>query len=121
MSIILNLSRSLAFRSGIRDKRVYSVLQRHYSKAYDYDGKTKIDIFNTQLEGGLMITGYSPYGFRLNTNMTAIGPIAIFSRWDSSSYFRYFRNCITFFLFLVQFSQIKTVQYCLGMYVIWRM
>ncbi|EDW74788.1 uncharacterized protein Dwil_GK15710 [Drosophila willistoni] len=50
------------------------------SKAYEGDGKTKVSIFNTQTDLGLMITGYSQYGFRLNNDMVLIGPITVFPR-----------------------------------------
>ncbi|XP_020818047.1 NADH dehydrogenase [ubiquinone] 1 alpha subcomplex assembly factor 3 [Drosophila serrata] len=53
---------------------------RTYSNAYDHDGKTKVSIFNTETDLGLMITGYSQYGFRLNNDMVLIGPISVFPR-----------------------------------------
>ncbi|KAH8253192.1 hypothetical protein KR032_004065 [Drosophila birchii] len=63
---------------------------RPYSKAYDHDGKTKVSIFNTETDLGLMITGYSQYGFRLNNDMVLIGPISVFPRsvlsWNVNSF-----------------------------------
>ncbi|XP_017018669.1 NADH dehydrogenase [ubiquinone] 1 alpha subcomplex assembly factor 3 [Drosophila kikkawai] len=61
-----------------------------FSKAYDHDGKTKVSIFNTETDLGLMITGYSQYGFRLNNDMVLIGPISVFPRsvlsWNVNSF-----------------------------------
>ncbi|XP_030371059.1 NADH dehydrogenase [ubiquinone] 1 alpha subcomplex assembly factor 3 [Scaptodrosophila lebanonensis] len=61
-----------------------------FSNAYDYDGKTKVSIFNTEVNLGLMITGYSQYGFRLNNDMVLIGPITVFPRsvlsWNVNSF-----------------------------------
>ncbi|KAH8309664.1 hypothetical protein KR059_012991 [Drosophila kikkawai] len=63
---------------------------RPFSKAYDHDGKTKVSIFNTETDLGLMITGYSQYGFRLNNDMVLIGPISVFPRsvlsWNVNSF-----------------------------------
>ncbi|XP_017045320.1 NADH dehydrogenase [ubiquinone] 1 alpha subcomplex assembly factor 3 [Drosophila ficusphila] len=60
------------------------------SKAYDHDGKTKVTIFNTETDLGLMVTGYSQYGFRLNNDMVLIGPISVFPRsvlsWNVNSF-----------------------------------
>ncbi|KAH8401290.1 hypothetical protein KR009_004397 [Drosophila setifemur] len=60
------------------------------SKAYDHDGKTKVSIFNTETDLGLMVTGYSQYGFRLNNDMVLIGPITVFPRsvlsWNVNSF-----------------------------------
>lgn len=61
---------------------VSTVRRRAYSSnAYDYDGKTRMDIFNTSQEHGIMITGYSQYGFRFNNNIVAIGPVVVFPRF----------------------------------------
>nr|XP_032289540.1 uncharacterized protein LOC6625015 isoform X2 [Drosophila virilis]XP_032292841.1 uncharacterized protein LOC116651110 isoform X2 [Drosophila virilis] len=70
----MSLSQSLGRR------RLISTVSPRLSKAYDYDGKTKVSIFNTETDMGLMITGYSQYGFRLNNNMVLIGPITVFPR-----------------------------------------
>lgn len=70
----MSLSQSLGRR------RLVSTVSTRLSKAYDYDGKTKVSIFNTETDMGLMITGYSQYGFRLNNNMVLIGPITVFPR-----------------------------------------
>lgn len=69
-----SLFKSLESRRGI------STIGIQFSKAYDYDGKTKVSIFNTETNMGLMITGYSQYGFRLNNDMVLIGPITVFPR-----------------------------------------
>ncbi|EDW92410.1 NADH dehydrogenase [ubiquinone] 1 alpha subcomplex assembly factor 3 [Drosophila yakuba] len=62
----------------------------NFSKAYDHDGKTKVTIFNTETDLGLMVTGYSQYGFRLNNDMVLIGPISVFPRsvlsWNVNSF-----------------------------------
>ncbi|EDW01892.1 NADH dehydrogenase [ubiquinone] 1 alpha subcomplex assembly factor 3 [Drosophila grimshawi] len=79
-----NLSKSLIGSRGI------STAHRNLSKAYDADGKTKVTIFNTDTDVGLMITGYSQYGFRLNNNMVLLGPITVFPRsvlsWNVNSF-----------------------------------
>lgn len=72
----------LAF-SGLRraNKNFITSVSRQYAKAaYEADGKTKVSIFNTEQDYGLMITGFSQYGFRLNNDMVIIGPMAIFPR-----------------------------------------
>lgn len=53
---------------------------KNYSSAYEADGKTKVNILNKELDLGLMINGFSQYGFRLNNDMVIIGPMAIFPR-----------------------------------------
>lgn len=68
------LSQTLVRRQAI------STTAKGLSKAYDYDGKTKVSIFNTETDMGLMVTGYSQYGFRLNNNMVLLGPISVFPR-----------------------------------------
>ncbi|XP_030246634.1 NADH dehydrogenase [ubiquinone] 1 alpha subcomplex assembly factor 3 [Drosophila navojoa] len=72
------------------NQRGISTIGTQYSKAYDYDGKTKVSIFNTETDMGLMITSYSQYGFRLNNNMVLIGPITVFPRsvlsWNVNSF-----------------------------------
>ncbi|XP_064543392.1 NADH dehydrogenase [ubiquinone] 1 alpha subcomplex assembly factor 3 [Drosophila montana] len=71
-------------------RRLIATVATRLSKAYDYDGKTKVSIFNTETDMGLMITGYSQYGFRLNNDMVLIGPITVFPRsvlsWNVNSY-----------------------------------
>lgn len=72
----------LAF-SGLRraNKNFITSASRQYAKAaYEADGKTKVSILNTEQEYGLMITGFSQYGFRLNNDMVIVGPMAIFPR-----------------------------------------
>ncbi|XP_030765363.1 NADH dehydrogenase [ubiquinone] 1 alpha subcomplex assembly factor 3 [Sitophilus oryzae] len=51
-----------------------------YLKVYEGEGKTTLHIMNKDEELGLMINGYSQAGFRLNNNMTVLGPMIIFSR-----------------------------------------
>lgn len=60
--------------------RPLHAIPANFSKAYDHDGKTKVTIFNTETDLGLMVTGYSQYGFRLNNDMVLIGPISVFPR-----------------------------------------
>uniref|UniRef100_A0A0K8URV5 NADH dehydrogenase [ubiquinone] 1 alpha subcomplex assembly factor 3 n=1 Tax=Bactrocera latifrons TaxID=174628 RepID=A0A0K8URV5_BACLA len=79
--------------SGLRrmNKNLITSPSRQYAKAaYEADGKTKVSILNTEQEYGLMITGFSQYGFRLNNDMVIVGPMAIFPRsvlsWNVSSY-----------------------------------
>ncbi|KAK4879470.1 hypothetical protein RN001_007616 [Aquatica leii] len=48
--------------------------------SYDGDGKTKANILNNEVDLGLLINGFSQVGFRLNNNMTVLGPMAIFPR-----------------------------------------
>lgn len=50
------------------------------SKSYDADGKTSVTLLNKEFDAGLMVNGYSQYGFRLNNNMVIMGPIVIFPR-----------------------------------------
>ncbi|XP_018579775.1 NADH dehydrogenase [ubiquinone] 1 alpha subcomplex assembly factor 3 [Anoplophora glabripennis] len=52
----------------------------HIPGAYEGEGKTTIHILNKEAELGLMIDGYSQVGFRLNNDMTILGPMVIFSR-----------------------------------------
>ncbi|XP_055856104.1 NADH dehydrogenase [ubiquinone] 1 alpha subcomplex assembly factor 3 [Episyrphus balteatus] len=63
---------------------------RTYGTAYEADGKTKVNILNKELDLGLMINGFSQYGFRLNNDMVIVGPMAIFPRsvlsWNISSF-----------------------------------
>ncbi|EDV56881.1 NADH dehydrogenase [ubiquinone] 1 alpha subcomplex assembly factor 3 [Drosophila erecta] len=70
--------------------RPLHAIPANFSKAYDYDGKTKVTIFNTETDLGLMVTGYSQYGFRLNNDMVLIGPISVFPRsvlsWNVNSF-----------------------------------
>ncbi|KAH8272938.1 hypothetical protein KR018_011646 [Drosophila ironensis] len=82
-------SRSLLVPNIAQTRRLHS-LPAKFSKAYDHDGKTKVSIFNTETDMGLMITGYSQYGFRLNNDMVLIGPITVFPRsvlsWNINSF-----------------------------------
>ncbi|KAH8322572.1 hypothetical protein KR074_007176 [Drosophila pseudoananassae] len=82
-------SRSLIVPSIPEVRQLHSFPAK-FSKAYDHDGKTKVSIFNTETDLGLMITGYSQYGFRLNNDMVLIGPISVFPRsvlsWNVNSF-----------------------------------
>lgn len=74
------LKRSATIVGGLIRRNLHQSSSKLSSKAYDYDGKTKIDIFNTQQDLGIMITGYSQFGFRMNNDMAVIGPVAVFPR-----------------------------------------
>ncbi|KAH8414680.1 hypothetical protein KR222_002923 [Zaprionus bogoriensis] len=78
------------FCQSLFSKRLVLNTVARFSTAYDYDGKTKVSIFNTETNVGLMITGYSQYGFRLNNNMVLLGPITVFPRsvlsWNVNSF-----------------------------------
>lgn len=48
--------------------------------AYDNDGKTYVTMLNNKnIKDGIMVSGYSQLGFRLNNNLLALGPIICFS------------------------------------------
>ncbi|CAG9766040.1 unnamed protein product [Ceutorhynchus assimilis] len=49
-------------------------------KALDGEGKTTVHILNKDEDLGLMVDGYSQVGFRLNNNLTILGPMVIFQR-----------------------------------------
>ncbi|KAJ8983778.1 hypothetical protein NQ317_000338 [Molorchus minor] len=71
--------------------------KRHYHRsstlsspsAYEGEGKTTVQILNNETELGLMINGISQVGFRLNNDMTVLGPMVIFPRsvlsWNVNS------------------------------------
>ncbi|XP_054739500.1 NADH dehydrogenase [ubiquinone] 1 alpha subcomplex assembly factor 3 [Anastrepha obliqua] len=89
---------------GLRrlNKNIITSASRQYVKAaYDADGKTKVSIFNTEQDHGLMITGFSQFGFRLNNDMVIMGPMAIFPRsvlsWNVSSYEDINEDSLAFF------------------------
>lgn len=67
-------------QSVVRKQRI-STTHNSFSGAYDHDRKTKVSIFNTETDIGLMITSYSQYGFRLNNDMVVLGPITVFPRY----------------------------------------
>ncbi|XP_050541369.1 NADH dehydrogenase [ubiquinone] 1 alpha subcomplex assembly factor 3 [Daktulosphaira vitifoliae] len=47
--------------------------------AYDNDGKTHVTMMNNNnIKDGIMISGYSQFGFRLNNNFQVLGPILCF-------------------------------------------
>ncbi|XP_039480950.1 NADH dehydrogenase [ubiquinone] 1 alpha subcomplex assembly factor 3 [Drosophila santomea] len=81
--------RNLLLPRSTACRRLHAV-SANFSKAYDHDGKTKVTIFNTETDLGLMVTGYSQYGFRLNNDMVLIGPISVFPRsvlsWNVNSF-----------------------------------
>lgn len=76
-----NLKRSVYFTASILIRTINTSGIWRHTKAYDCDGKTKVNIFNTQQDLGIMITGYSQYGFRLNNDIVVIGPIAVFPKY----------------------------------------
>uniref|UniRef100_A0A1B0G3M5 NADH dehydrogenase [ubiquinone] 1 alpha subcomplex assembly factor 3 n=1 Tax=Glossina morsitans morsitans TaxID=37546 RepID=A0A1B0G3M5_GLOMM len=80
MSFMYNLKRSVYFTASILIRTINTSGIWRHTKAYDCDGKTKVNIFNTQQDLGIMITGYSQYGFRLNNDIVIIGPIAVFPK-----------------------------------------
>lgn len=48
--------------------------------AYDNDGKTYASMLNNNNIGdGVMISGYTQYGFRLNNNFMVLGPVVCFA------------------------------------------
>lgn len=48
--------------------------------AYDNDGKTYVSMLNNHNIGeGIMISGYTQYGFRLNNNFMVLGPVVCFA------------------------------------------
>lgn len=48
--------------------------------SYEGDGKTTVNILNNEDGINLMIDGFSQAGFRLNNDMTVLGPMVIFPR-----------------------------------------
>lgn len=89
-SVALRIPRVTSLSQSLVPRQAISTAAARLSKAYDYDGKTKVSIFNTETDMGLMVTGYSQYGFRLNNNMVLLGPISIFPRsvlsWNVNSF-----------------------------------
>lgn len=79
---VLSKTHETFLKNVIRNQNISTTNTRFYS-AYEHDGKTKVSIFNTETDIGLMITGYSQYGFRLNNDMVLLGPIAVFPRYIS--------------------------------------
>ncbi|XP_034106869.1 NADH dehydrogenase [ubiquinone] 1 alpha subcomplex assembly factor 3 [Drosophila nasuta] len=86
----LRTARLPLFSQSLISRQAFSVTATRFSKAYDHDGKTRVSIFNTETNNGLMVTGYSQYGFRLNNDMVLIGPISVFPRsvlsWNVNSF-----------------------------------
>lgn len=78
--ILSNFLKICSTSNNIIRRTFFTSVPRGSSGAYDHDGKTKISIFNTQQDLGIMITGYSQYGFRMNNDMVVIGPVAVFPR-----------------------------------------
>lgn len=58
-------------------KSVWPVLKRYQSDDRE-SGKTTVSVLNKQQEAGLLLNAFSQYGFRLNNDVSVIGPIAIF-------------------------------------------
>lgn len=53
---------------------------RRFVGAYDNDGKTYVSILNNNnIRDGIMISGYSQFGFRLNNNFMVLGPVICFA------------------------------------------
>ena len=59
------------------------------SSGYDGDGKTTVSVLNRDERELLLIDTYSSAGFRLNSGLFVVGPLAIFPRtifhWDVNS------------------------------------
>lgn len=54
--------------------------QKRFVGAYENDGKTYVSMLNNNnITDGIMVSGYSQLGFRLNNNFMALGPIICFS------------------------------------------
>ncbi|KAI4468439.1 nuclear protein e3-3 [Holotrichia oblita] len=77
---------SYSIRTLIRNiTKINSFHLRSISKSarvlsYDGEGKTTVNILNNEEGVSLMINGFSQTGFRLNNDMTVLGPMAIFPR-----------------------------------------
>lgn len=53
---------------------------RRYIGAYENDGKTYVSMLNNNnVKEGIMISGYSQFGFRLNNNFMVLGPVICFA------------------------------------------
>lgn len=74
------IKRSALFAGNLIRQNLRQTASNYCSKAYDHDGKTKITIFNTQQDLGVMITSYSQFGFRLNNDLMVLGPVTVFPR-----------------------------------------
>ncbi|KAG8318676.1 NADH dehydrogenase [ubiquinone] 1 alpha subcomplex assembly factor 3 [Homalodisca vitripennis] len=48
--------------------------------AYEADGKTTVNILNSEEGASMMINSYSLLGFRLNNGIFVVGPVAMFPR-----------------------------------------
>lgn len=55
-------------------------MPRRFIGAYDNDGKTYVSMLNNNnIRDGIMISGYSQFGFRLNNNFMVLGPVICFA------------------------------------------
>lgn len=55
-------------------------MSRRFVGAYDNDGKTYVSMLNNNnIMDGIMISGYSQFGFRLNNNFMVLGPVICFA------------------------------------------
>lgn len=53
---------------------------RRFVGAYDNDGKTYVSMLNNKnIQDGIMVSGYSQFGFRLNNNFMVLGPVICFA------------------------------------------
>ncbi|XP_025204470.1 NADH dehydrogenase [ubiquinone] 1 alpha subcomplex assembly factor 3 [Melanaphis sacchari] len=74
----LLLSRSRIFSAG--NTRTPQQQPRRSVGAYENDGKTYVSMLNNNnIREGIMISGYSQYGFRLNNGFTVLGPVVCFA------------------------------------------
>ncbi|KAJ8921029.1 hypothetical protein NQ315_015825 [Exocentrus adspersus] len=66
--------------TSIYRRNIHNTANRGTPGAYEASGKTSVHVLNKEAELGLMIDGYSQVGFRLNNDLTIIGPMVIFPR-----------------------------------------
>lgn len=80
MASLKNIFRitSNSFRLFRYNSVPFKTHKKNFSGAYDPDGKTVVNIMNSDEDAPLMIDGYSSLGFRLNNGIFVVGPIAIF-------------------------------------------
>ncbi|XP_076253938.1 NADH dehydrogenase [ubiquinone] 1 alpha subcomplex assembly factor 3 isoform X2 [Rhynchophorus ferrugineus] len=77
IKLSLNLSKRL-IKTTFRNVSLTNKLR--VSRVYEGEGQTTAHILNKDEELGLMIDAYSEVGFRLNNNITILGPMVIFPR-----------------------------------------
>lgn len=80
----------------IHNRRSYLSFIRNISKThalshdFNAEGKTTVHVLNNEEDLGLMINGFSEVGFRLNNDITILGPMVIFPRsvlsWNVKTY-----------------------------------